>query len=129
MPCVMADPNAALRYQDGPRLPADFVPVSAARCLLIDDGAREGTTWIRAEQVALGGLAALASALRLPSEPPQGLPCPYPVPIGVTLTDRRGTSVVPNPPRNFCGQPLPAVSAAIDALPWRTVSRTRVART
>ena len=123
----MIDPNAAL--QDGSPLPGDFVPVSARRCVLVDDGTPDSTTWIREEQVARGGFDALVRALHLPSEPRQALPCPMPVPIGITLTDRQGTNVVPDPPRNFCGLPLPAVQDAIDALPWQVTSRTRVPRT
>jgi len=121
MPCATHD--------EGRPLPGDFVPVSAARCVLVDDGSRDSATWIREEQVARGGLDALVRALRLPSEPRQALPCPMPVPIGITLTDRHGTSVVPDPPRNFCGLPLSAVQDAIDALHWQVISRTRVPRT
>jgi len=109
-------------------LPKGFAPVLAKRCVLVEPTPTDDVHWVREEQVAHGGFDALLRALRLPSEPRQPLPCPSPVPIGVTLVDAHGTAVVPAPPEDFCGRPLAEVRGAVDAMPWETVSRTTVPR-
>ena len=82
------------------------------------------------QQRATSGLAALAKALRLPSEPP-GASCPA---IGnllpvIAVTDTSGRTTHPEVPTTACGAALNAVLNAIAALPWTTVGTSPVRQT
>ncbi|MEN3305416.1 MAG: hypothetical protein V7603_1618, partial [Micromonosporaceae bacterium] len=116
----------------GPRpLPADFVPVSAGRCVFTTVTVTGDGEWqVRDEQQATGGFDALLRALRQPSRENAGGACPaigY-LPIVITLTDAGGRTVTPAVPHGACGEPLPAAPAAIRALSWHTVKQTKVSR-
>jgi hypothetical protein len=113
-------------------LPADFVPVSASRCLYsIETVPGDGEWQMREEQRADGGLDALVTALHQPSEDNAGVTCPAigTVPVVITLSDAGGRTVVPALPHQACGAPLPSVTAAIRAVPWHQVNRTKVRQT
>ncbi|MEV6930521.1 hypothetical protein AB0M46_39390 [Dactylosporangium sp. NPDC051485] len=126
----VAGPSAA---EPGPQpLPTGFAPVSASRCVFsVATVPGDGEWQMRDEQQADGGLDALAAALRQPSEDNPGTDCPAIaiVPVVITLVDAHGRKVVPALPHQACGMPLPSVEQAIRALPWRSVSQTKVRQT
>ena len=114
-------------------LPADAVLVSATRCLFQPQPVPGDGEWlVRIDQRATSGLDALAAALRLPSEQPvAGQPCltiGY-GPIVISVTDTAGREIHPEVPHAACGPPLTAATDAIAALPWTTVSTTRIRQT
>jgi hypothetical protein len=113
-------------------LPAGFVPVSASRCTFSFVTVPGDGEWqMRDEQRADGGLEALLAALRQPSEANAKVNCAAigMMPVVITLTDAHGRKVVPTLPHEACGMPLPSVVRAIQQLPWRSVSKTKVSRT
>jgi hypothetical protein len=121
------------REQPAPvALPASFVPVAATRCVFTMETVPGDGEWsVRIDQRTEGDLSALAAALREPS----GKPGPNTIctliayaPIVVTLVDATGAKVTPTAPTTECQAPMPAVVAAIQALPWQDVARTRVSQ-
>jgi len=109
------------------QLPAKAVLVSASRCIYDYEVVPGDGIWInRIEQQATKGLDALADALRLPSEPPSGIPCPSPVVPVLTVTDSTGLTIHPLVPHDGCDHPLDAAAQAIMAIPWMDISTTRV---
>lgn len=120
---------------DGPAtepVPADAVLVTATRCIFeLERVPGDGEWSVRIEQEATTGLDELATALRTPSEargPGQACPAIAYAPIVMTVTDTAGRQFHPTIPTTACGAPLKVAADAIDALPWTTVRRTRVAR-
>lgn len=114
----------------GTPLAADFVPVSASRCTTTFTVlAGQGEWMMRDDQVATGPFDALVRALRTPSE--QGdeeticTADAVAVPV-ITLTDARGRTTVPAVPTDVCGKPQRATMDAIAALPWKSVTRTKL---
>jgi hypothetical protein len=124
-PSASPDPASS-----GQPMPADFVPVSATRCLYpIVTVPGNGSWLVRVQQRATGdGLAELARALRLPSILDNKVACAGVgrEPIVLTLTDGQGHTVIPQIPHTACGDPLPDVVQAIHTLPWQETSRTNV---
>jgi hypothetical protein len=116
----------------GGPLPKHFTPVTAGRCVrAVEPVPGDGDWLVRHDQRATSGLAALATALRLPPEKAEpGVACAAigTAPLTVALTDAHGRTVVPTVPNGPCGAPLPAVTKAVAALPWRTVATTRLVR-
>lgn len=113
-------------------LPADFVPVAATRCLFSMETAPGDGEWsVRVDQRAEGDLGALISALRQPSvKPGPNTTCTMILrpPLIITLVDAAGTTVTPTAPTSECGDTLPAVVGAVQALAWRDVARTRLSQ-
>jgi hypothetical protein len=112
-------------------LPEDFIAVVARRCVfrtVTEPG--DGEWQVQDEQEATSGLDPLLSALRQPSATPAKDICPAigVLPLGLTLVDAGGATFVPAPPHDGCGLPLQAVMQAVQALPWKTVKVTKVAR-
>lgn len=116
----------------GTPLPTDFVPVAASRCTMgIVSVPGDGEWQVRDEQRADGGLDELTRALRQPSESagPHTVCTAMAVPpIVITLTDSHGTAITPAVPQTACRSPLPTVVKAIEALPWKTATQTRLRR-
>src|SRR6185437_5298611 len=114
-------------------LPPDFHPIAAIRCespirMVPGDG-----EWQFADaQRADSGLAGLLADLHLPSQ--TGSPdtvCPA---VGLVmepfaLVDTSGKVISPLLPTAVCGFPLPQVTNAINALPWRTETEQRLHQT
>jgi hypothetical protein len=113
-------------------LPAEAVLVRATRCVFEFERVRDDGEWtVRVDQEATTGLAALADALRQPSEVapiPAACPAIAYAPIIITVTDTDGRQFHPSIPTTACGAPLRTVTDAIVALPWTTTERTRVAQ-
>jgi len=106
-------------------LPASFVPVSVERCL---DGAEtipgKGLWSTATLERADGGLAALLSALRQPSEGHSDHICPAlaMIPPALVLTSATGQQLIPRLPVSSCGLTQSRVVVALDGLHWNTVS-------
>jgi len=107
-------------------LPASFVPVEVLRCLT-------GTKQVPGKGLYLAGtleratsdLAPLVTALRTPSAHAQrGLMCPMlaMIPPQIVLVAKDGSMLIPIFPVERCGTIVPAVLAALNAMPWQTVS-------
>lgn len=114
-------------------LPSDSVLVSATRCIFLPTVVPGDGEWlIRSDQRVDSSLAALAAALRLPSQAtPANVACSligY-IPIVITVTDTKGRQIRPLLPHEVCGGPLPAAVNAIAALPWQTVATHEVRQT
>src|SRR5262249_30434142 len=124
-PSASPDPASS-----GQPMPADFVPVSATRCLYSISAVPGNGSWlVQVHQRATGGgLAELARTLRLPSIVANNVACAGVGrdPIVLTLTDGQGRIVIPQIPNTACGDPLPGVVRAIHALSWQETSRTNV---
>jgi len=117
-------------YLTLPLLPASVTPTGVVRCSVqtVDD-VTTGRWNVYVQEKATGGIDAFVSALRLPSEPtPAGdYACtadlrllPW---LAVVLED--GSWMRVGTPVTYCGKPLPAVDAALQAITWTTVSSTR----
>lgn len=114
-------------------LPPGFQPVAAVRCessIRIVPGEGE---WAFAEaQRADSGLATLVAALRLPSVTPSpNTICPA-MAMALSpfaLVDASGKVINPLLPHGECGFPLPQVTSAMNALPWRTETEQRLRQT
>jgi hypothetical protein len=127
VPCEVFDPGSDPTGRSRPEpVPDGFVPVVAHRCIIVDATTNWRDGELRLEQVAHGNFDNLLKALREPSEARSPWPCPYPMPIGITLTDRAGATITPAWPTDYCGQPLSAVTTAVEVLPWQTVSQTPI---
>jgi hypothetical protein len=123
------------RFDQGPPLtplPADAVLVAATRCRYeTQQFPGDGEWMMRIEQRAESGLDALATALRLPAEKPDGSQACDLIrygPIIITVTDDRGRQLHPKVPETACGAPLLAAVDAINALRWSTVATTKVSQ-
>ncbi|MEV8511510.1 hypothetical protein [Dactylosporangium sp. NPDC051484] len=109
-------------------LAADFVPVSAGRCIAtMKIVAGDGEWQMREEQQYTGPLDALVRALRAPSERgAEGVCLAIGMPlIIITLTDAQGRTTIPALPQDACGLPARAAKQAIAALPWETVKESK----
>jgi hypothetical protein len=130
----VVSPGASAAASARPRpqaLPEQFTAVEVRRCVErteVEPG--DGEWLLREEQVATSGLGPLLRALRQPSSPVGDI-CTAEghTPIELTLVDAAGATVVPAVPYGGCGAPQPAVVQAIAALPWKTVTSTKVAHT
>jgi hypothetical protein len=117
-------------------LPGDFAAVEVRRCtytmLLAPQSpaapspaaADRGWVW-QSVQRSAGPLDDLVRALRLP--PPERddsgdtvCPAVATAPVTLALVDAAGRAVLPAVPATACGQPLPEVTAALEALSWTT---------
>ena len=115
-------------------LPADFQAVAAVRCgTMLRTVPGDGEWQFADAQRADSGLAALLTALRLPSQtPPTGdFACAA---IGMLLpdfglVDASGNVIKPRLPQTYCGLPLNQVLTALNALPWRTEAEQRLNQT
>lgn len=114
-------------------LPADFHPIAAVRCespirMVPGDG-----EWQFAQaQRADSRLTDLLAALRLPSQTTSAeTACPAMAMAlePFALVDATGKVISPLLPIAVCGFPLPQVTNAINALPWRTETDQRVHQT
>jgi hypothetical protein len=109
-------------------LPTSFVPVAVLRCLngpqVVGNGVRFEAKLQRADR----DLGPLVSALHRPSGHmmPAGQACPAlaMIPPRVVLIARDGTMISPRIPVDGCGLVQQQVLAALNALPWQTVSVT-----
>lgn len=104
-------------------LPAGFAAVAVVECVRVP--AAGPSTGMRTEErreVAVGGLAALLRALRLPSSPRRSpLPACLVTDAGVpwlTLIGRDGQVIHPAIPTGACGLPIEPVLASLNALRW-----------
>ncbi|NJC72586.1 hypothetical protein HC031_23120 [Planosporangium thailandense] len=94
--------------------------------------AGDGEWELHDEQRATGPFDALVRALRAPSERGDArriCSAVGMVPIVITLTDADGRTTTPAIPQDRCGLPQQKARQAIQALPWRTVTETRVRQT
>jgi hypothetical protein len=107
-------------------LPLTFTPVTALRCVTGDKQiAGKGLVFTATLERADGNLAALAQALRTPSEAKRpGMMCPMiaMVPPQVVLVAQDGSMLRPKFPVTNCDALLPSALRALNALPWRDVS-------
>jgi hypothetical protein len=107
-------------------LPLTFTPVTALRCVTGERQiAGKGPVFAATLQRADGNLAALAQALRTPSEAKRpGMMCPMlaMVPPQVVLVAQDGSMLRPKFPVTSCDLILPSAMRALNALPWRDVS-------
>jgi hypothetical protein len=106
-------------------LPASFVPVSAERCVDAAQTIPGKGLWSTATlERAVGGLAALVSALREPSAGHSDHACPAlaMIPPAVVLTSATGQQLIPRLPATSCGLTQSQVLIALDGLHWSTVS-------
>lgn len=111
-------------------LPADFRPVTAARCDFDPIAALRspGPNGTRPEYTmyrSAGPLDALATALRLPPPTHDGgdLICTTQLerPVFLALTDGSGKTVVPAIPASPCGFRLPEVTTALQTTTWTEI--------
>lgn len=116
-------------------LPPDFHPIAAIRCQSpIRTVPGDGEWQFAIAQRADSGMAELVAALRLPSQteaPGAQIACPL-MAVALppfALVDAKGDIVSPLLPHEVCGFPLPQVTKAIDALPWRTETEQRLNQT
>ncbi|HEU5428424.1 MAG TPA: hypothetical protein VFU74_16200 [Actinocrinis sp.] len=114
-------------------LPPDFHPIAVIRCespirMVPGDG-----EWQFADaQRADSGLADLLADLRLPSQtrsPDTACPAMALSMEPFALVDTSGRVISPLLPTSMCGFPLPQVTNAINALPWRTETEQRLHQT
>lgn len=107
-------------------LPLTFTPVTALRCVTgMKQIAGKGPVFTATLERADGNLAALAQALRTPSEAKRpGMMCPMiaMVPPQVVLVAQDGSMLSPKFPVTSCDALLPSALRALNALPWRDVS-------
>lgn len=112
------------------RLDPLTVLASATRCLYDTQRVTGDGEWlVRIEQTTTAGLDTLAAALRVPSQQPvsgQGCPAILYAPVIIQVADLAGHRFYPAVPQTACGQPLPAATDAIAALPWVTLTTTPV---
>lgn len=121
-PACTGWPSTAARIP----LPASFVPVSVLRCVnkyqtIPGKGQWETATLERADK----NLAALTTALRQPSgHRAPGVMCPEiaMLPPQIVLVDGSGKMIIPRLPLSGCGLVQTQVLAALNQLPWQTVS-------
>jgi hypothetical protein len=84
---------------------------------------------VAVRRVAVGGVPALAAALRLPSRHARGdVACTANLVLlpPTILVDRSGRFVAPRSPVDECRKPLAAVQRAVAAVTWRVVSVRKV---
>lgn len=120
---------AAADRQEPVALPRDFRPVSAVFCLTVQQRRPPGGTDTVATETRAGDVAALAAALRLPSEKPTSGACTMEL-ITVpwfALLDADGRWVRPEVPVDSCRKPRIEVRTALDHLHTVTVSSRAIA--
>lgn len=107
-------------------LPASFQPVAVIRCVTgYQTIPGKGEWLVAALQRADKNLAALISALhRPPGRMRPGAICPAlaMIPPRIALISGNGSMISPEIPLNGCGMVQQQVTAALAALPWKTVS-------
>lgn len=118
-----------------PAAPVGAIPPAAQvtgvlRCVTSPERVAGDGEWqvIRQERATGAPVAALMSALALPSEHPvsdQGCAAVLVMPTAVELETDSGKVLV-GPPETACHNPLPQVVTAYGALPWVTVTTTKV---
>lgn len=129
-PCTDAPPTMPPPALETEQLAADAGLVRVARCIFDYERVPGDGEWmVRLDQEATTDLDALEEALKLPSEQPgahQLCTAIGYLQIVLTVTDEDGRQFHPAIPTTACGAPMPIVTDAIVALPWTTVTRTRV---
>ena len=115
----------------GGGIPADFHVVWVLRCESRTETLPGRGQWLvqyteRADTSATG----LIAQLNRPSAPPATPPVPCAL-VAVSLdyfalVDAHGRALAPTVPTGPCGQPLPGVATALQALPFRTMSTTPI---
>lgn len=124
-PAESACANWPAGAKKGP-LPTSFVPVEVLRCIT-------GTKQVPGKGLYLAGtleratsdFAPLVAALHIPSGHAQrGMMCPMlaMLPPQIVLVAKDGSMLTPIFPVERCGTIVPAVLAALNAMPWQTVS-------
>lgn len=113
-------------------LPPGFHAVAAVRCQSSIRAVPGSGEWQFADaQRADSELAGLLAALRLPSKTPSKTTictAELRVPQPFALVDASGAVISPLLPHDQCGGPLPQVTDAMNALPWRTETEQRVSQ-
>ena len=109
---------------------ADAVSLSAAIECVVEDRpvAGDGVWSFVVEKRATAGLDRLATALRAKDEPtPTDQVCALMLVVvpWFAVVDSHGAWLRPRVPTTSCGDPQPAVTSALDALAWTTVSATK----
>jgi hypothetical protein len=105
------------------RVPAGFAAVAAVECVRVPvAGPIDSITAEEKRQVAVNGLAALVSALRLPSAPARGLlPACLVTDAGLpslALIGRDGQVIYATVPKGACGMPIEQVQASLNSMRW-----------
>jgi hypothetical protein len=118
-------PLASLPAQHAPTelVPAGFAAVAVVDCVHVPAaGPSTGLGTEEKREVAVSGLAALLTALRLPSAPRRSpLPACLVTGAGIpqlTLIGRNGQVIHPTVPTSACGLPIEQVLASLTALHW-----------
>ena len=111
-------------------LPSAARVTGVLRCVTAPERVAGDGEWqvIRQQRATGAPVAALLSALALPSEPPEvNIACAavLVMPTAVELETSSGKVLV-GPPQTACGNPLRQVVTAFEALPWMTVTTTKV---
>lgn len=112
---------------NGGGIPSGFQVAWVLRCdVRIETLPGRGQWTVQTTERADTSARDLVAALDQPSAPPPTptLPCPAPLALVnyFALVDAGGHALVPKIPTGVCGQPLPGVTKALAALPFRTVS-------
>lgn len=112
---------------NGGGIPSDFHVAWVLRCgVQIETLPGRGQWTVQTTERADTSARDLVAALRQPSAPPPtpALPCAAPLQLVnyFALVDASGHALVPKLPMGVCGVPLAAVTKALAALPFRTIS-------
>jgi hypothetical protein len=107
-------------------LTASFVPVAVLRCLSTTTAVPgKGLYYSATLERATSHISVLVAALRRPStREPAGTMCPMlaVVPPEIVLIAKDGSMLSPTFPVDGCGLPQSPVTAALNQMPWQTVS-------
>jgi hypothetical protein len=115
-------------------LPKDFHAVAIVRCISEQRAVKGDGTWVfDIAQRATANLSGLVGLLREPDQSPSPnsqVACAAALLLvpAFGLVGPDGTVIRPRLPVTECGQPQPAVLAALNALSWKTETETKVTR-
>jgi hypothetical protein len=128
-PVPVAGEPACADWPTGVRkgqLAASFVPVEVLRCLSTTTAVPgKGLYYSAALERATSGISVLVAALRRPStREPAGTMCPMlaEIPPEIVLIAQDGSMLSPTYPVDGCGLLQSPVIAALNHMPWQTVS-------
>jgi hypothetical protein len=110
-------------------LSSSFAPVTVVTCNMDQRTINRAVWEVAVRRVAVGGVPALAAALRLPSRhAPGNVACTANLVLlpPTILVDRSGRFVAPRSPVDECRKPLAAVQRAVAAVTWHVVSVRKV---
>jgi hypothetical protein len=128
-PVAAMDPMGMSGGMQRGGVPGDFVTVAVTRCRTeTRDIPGEGQWLVQIEERAETPATDVVAMLRKPSDPRTGNPCPtiMVVPPYFILVNAEGKGILPAIPSDGCGLPRNEVGEAVDRLPFKPVTETRL---